>query len=132
MGAKSILKTEKGNQLSGKVFDRFQGAGDISVEYVSPVYGTEGIGDLYFTYDSRALKWDIGEGTNYIKFKFNDNIPDDVIFEYGDVIPWFGKGGLGDQVKSSKYLLELEKKGIIQIIERKEYRNGIWKNIKID
>ncbi len=126
-GAKSILKTEKGNQLANKVFDRFQGSGDITGEFASPVYGSQGIDDLYFTYDSRALKWDIGEGTNYIKFKFKSNVPDDVIFDYGDVIQWFERQGLGDQVKSSKKLKDLIDDGIIEIIERKEFKGGHWK-----
>ena len=126
-GAKSLIKTEKGSQLAEKTFDRFQGPGDITGDFASPVYGTQGIDDLYFTYDSRALKWKIGEGTNYIKFKFKSNVPDDVIFEYSDVIPWFGRQGLGDQVKSSKKFKDLLDEGIIEIIERKEYKNGKWK-----
>lgn len=126
-GAKSILKTERGRQLANKVFDRFQGPGDISGEFASPVYGIQGIDDLYFTYDSRALKWTIGEGTNYIKFKFRSNVPDDVVFEYGDIVPWFGRQGLGDQIKSSKKLKDLIDDGIIEIIERKEFKEGQWK-----
>ncbi|WP_185145299.1 fibronectin type III domain-containing protein [Apibacter muscae] len=129
-GTKSILKIEKGNQLSEKVFDRFQGPGKITGTFASPVYGKEGISDLYFTYDSRALKWNISEGTNYIKFKFKSNVPESISFEYGDVIPWFGKQGLGEQVKSSQELSKLFENGIIEIVERMEYRNGKWINIK--
>ncbi|MEM8940499.1 MAG: hypothetical protein AAGC64_14270, partial [Bacteroidota bacterium] len=131
-GAKSIFKRESGSQLVGKIFDRFQGAGQISGEYASPVYQGEGIGDLLFTYDSRALESNIREGTNYLKFRFLDNIPNDVVFEYGEVIPWFGKQGLGDQIKSSKPFAFLwnDGDGVIEIIERFEYRNGQW--IKIE
>lgn len=120
---KIYSQNRKGNQLANKVFDRFQGLGDITGEFASPVYGTQGIDDLYFTYDSRALKYNIKEGTNYIKFKFKSNVPDDVIFEYGDVTPWFGRQGLGDQVKSSKKLKDLIDDGIIEI----KFKGGQWK-----
>ena len=54
-------------------------------------------------------------------------VPDNVVFEYGDVTPWFGRQGLGDQVKSSKKLKDLIDDGIIEIIERKEFKGGQWK-----
>ncbi len=65
-------------------------------------------------------------GTNYIKFRFLENVPNDLIFEYGEVIPWFGRQGLGDQIKSSQSLFELYEQGIIEIIERKEFINSQW------
>jgi hypothetical protein len=111
-----------------KVFDKFQGPGNISGYYASPVYGTEEIDNLYFTYDSRSLKYNIEEKTNYIKFKFKDNLPPDLKFEYGEVIPWFGKHGLGDQVRSSIDFREL--RNYIEIVEQLEYREGKWIKIK--
>ena len=127
-GFVKITKTETGNELAGKVFDRFQGPGGISGKFASPVYGTQGIDDLYFTYDSRALKYNIGENTNYVKFKFKDNLPSDLKFDYGDVQPWFGKQGLGDQVKSSADFKEL--KNYIEILEQFEFKNKKWVKIK--
>ncbi|MEM6738083.1 MAG: hypothetical protein AAF620_18645, partial [Bacteroidota bacterium] len=129
-GAKSILKTESGNELAGKIFDRFQGRGEITGEFASPVYGSEGIDDLYFTYDSRALKYEISEQTQYLKFKLTNDIPPDVKFTYAEVIPWWGKQGLGDQVKSSQKFSNLFKEGVIEIIERWEFQQGKW--VKID
>ncbi len=125
-GVKSIVKIEYGNELQGKMFDRFQGPGKITGSFASPIYEGEKIGDLHFTYDSRALGNNIQEGTNYIKFKVTDKIDGTVFFEYGDAIPWFGKQGLGDQMKSSKTLIELYDKGMIEIVERLEFRNGKW------
>jgi hypothetical protein len=129
-GFVKITKTEIGNELAGKVFDRFQGSGDISGSFASPVYGTQGIDDLYFTYDSRALKYNIKEGTNYVKFKFKNNLPSDLKFEYGDVIPWFEKQGLGDQVKSSINFDDVRIRKYIEITEQLEFRQGKWIKIK--
>jgi hypothetical protein len=127
-GAKSIIKIENGNQLEGKIFDRFQGPGEINGSYASPVYGNEDVGDLFFTYDSRALGSNIKESTNYIKFKFKKDIPDDISFEYCDIIPWFGKQGLGDQIKSSKPFNDIQ--DYIEIVEQLEFKNGQWEKIK--
>jgi hypothetical protein len=129
-GFKSITKTETGEQLAGKVFDRFQGGGDISGSFASPVYGAEGVGNLHFTYDSRALKESLLDGTNYVKFKFKDNLPSDLKVDYGDVAPWFGKQGLGDQIKSSVSFKYLKDKGYIEIVEQLEYKGGQWIKIK--
>ncbi len=125
-GAKSVSKVEKGKQLVDKVFDRFQGPGEISGRYGSPVYKGEGIEDLYFTYDSRALKYTIEEGTTYFKFRITKDISDDVTFKYGEVIPWWGKAGLGDQIESSKNLFDLLSSGELEIVEKMIFRNGKW------
>jgi hypothetical protein len=127
-GFRSITKAETGNQLVGKIFDRFQGVGrsELGGRFASPVYGDEGVGNLHFTYDSRALGDAIEEGSIYIKFKFKNNLPPDLKFDYGDVQPWFGKQGLGDQVKSSRLFSELNDEGYIEIVEKLEYRNGKW------
>ncbi|MDY3345647.1 fibronectin type III domain-containing protein, partial [Riemerella anatipestifer] len=129
-GFVKITKTETGNELAGKVFDRFQGSGDISGKFASPVYGTQGIDDLYFTYDSRALKYNIKDNTNYIKFKFKDNLPSDLKFDYGDVQPWFGRQGLGDQVRSTIDFNDIRIRKYIEIIEQLEYKDGKWIKIK--
>jgi len=94
------------------------------------VYGKEGIGDLYFTYDSRALKYEIKEGTNYIKFKFKQDIPNDIKVEYGEAIPWFNQSGLGDQIKSSEELINLWNRDLIEIVERWEFKSGTWLKTK--
>jgi hypothetical protein len=75
-----------------------------------------------------ALPTKIQEGTNYVKFKFkeNANIPDNGLFEYGDVVPWFDKSGLGDQVKSSQQLKNLLDETYIEIIEQLEFKDGKW------
>ncbi len=121
-----IAKTGSDIAQETKFYDRFQGPGDISGEFASPVYGNEKIGDLSFTYDSRALKYDIGEGTHYIKFEFVQAPPPNLKFEFSEVMPWFGKTGLGDQVKSSMSLKELADRNIIKIVERMEFKGGKW------
>ena len=103
-GFKNIANTETGVQLIGKKFDRFQGPGDISGGFASPVHSGEDIGDLFFTYDSRGLKYNIAEGTQYILFEVKSSVPVGLKFDYGEVTPWFRKQGLGDQVKSSMRL----------------------------
>src|SRR5690606_21257001 len=95
---------EIGSELRDKVFDRFQIAGRENLEgsFASPVLNSnEGVEDLVFTYDSRALAKSIKEGTIYIKFRLKENIPDNLIFEYGEAIPWFDFTGNADQIKSS-------------------------------
>jgi hypothetical protein len=131
-GVIEVVKKEGGNQLAGKTFDRFQKQGDIGGSYASPVYQGEGLNDLYFTYDSRSLVTSVKtEGLTYIKFKFREKVPTHVEFEYGEIIPWWGRNGLGDQIKSSVPLRELWNNGdgVIEIIEKLEYRNGQWVKI---
>ena len=127
-GSMGDVIAETGSDITQKtkLYDRFQGPGDISGEFASPVYGNEKIGDLSFTYDSRALKYDIGEGTHYIKFEFVQAPPSNLKFEFSNVMPWFGKTGLGDQVKSSMSLKELADRNIIKIVERMEFKGGKW------
>jgi hypothetical protein len=43
-------------------------------------------------------------------------------------MPWFGKQGLGEQVRSSIDFREL--RNCIEILEQLEYRDGKWINIK--
>ncbi len=120
----SISKTETGSQLVGKKFDRFQGPGGINGSFASPVNSNEDIENPFFTYDSRALKNDIREGTQYILFEIKSSAPSSLKFEYGDIIPWFGKQGLGDQVKSSMNFGSLTDH--ITILDTKTYINGQW------
>lgn len=57
-----------------------------------------------------------------------NNLPSDLKFDYGDVQPWFGKQGLGDQVKSSVDFKQL--KNYIEILEQFEFKNKKWIKIK--
>jgi len=128
-GAKSISKIEKGEELAGKVFDRFQGPGRLKGEYASPILNSDkGVEDLIFTYDSRALQSEIKEGTNYIKFRFKNNLPQNLEFEYSEIVPWFERQGLGQQVKSSINFEKLD--DYVEILEQLQYTNGKWKKIK--
>lgn len=130
-GAKSIIKTEKGNQLAGKVFDRFQGNEQLSGGFASPVLNSsEGVADLVFTYDSRALASQIQDGTHYIKFKLKDNLPGNLEFEYGEAIPWFNLPGNADQIKTSIPFQNL--KDNVEILEVLKYDgiNNKWVKIK--
>ncbi len=92
----------------------------------SPVNAGEGVGDLVFTYDSRALSGQIPDGTFYIKFKFKDNLPSDLKFDYGETIPWFDTMGNADQIKSSMNLRDLRLGIDYEILEKLHYVNGNW------
>ena len=69
------------------------------------------------------------EGAYFISFVIVKDPPKSLEYGFSDVVPWFGKSGLGDQVKSSKPLKELLDEGYIEIIERLEYKSGKWVNI---
>jgi hypothetical protein len=129
-GVKSINRVESSKDLSGKTFDRFQNEPNLGGSYASPVYSSEGVGELVFTYDSRALKGSIKEGTHYIKFKLKDNIPSDLKFEYGEAIPWFQVAGNADQIKSTINFKELIKGVHYEIIETLRYSSGKWVKIE--
>jgi hypothetical protein len=125
-GFKNITNVETGSELSGKTFDRFQIDEDLGGGFASPVNSGEEVGDLVFTYDSRALKYQISEGTYYIKFKLKNNIPSDLKFEYGEAIPWFNASGNANQIKSSYNFGNLTEGVDYDIIERLVYQNGQW------
>ncbi|WP_126651690.1 fibronectin type III domain-containing protein [Chryseobacterium aureum] len=130
-GAKSIEKVEMSSQLVGKVFDRFQVgkyADGLGGSFASPVLNsTEGVADLVFTYDSRALANKIKEGTYYYKFRIKDDVPG-LFFEYGEAIPWFEYMGTADQVKSSSKFNDILDH--IEIIEKLKFEGGKWINVK--
>lgn len=125
-GFKNITHVEAGSELSSKTFDRFQNYEKLGGGFASPVNFGEGVGDLVFTYDSRALNTKIKEGTYYIKFKLKDNLPSDLKFEYGETIPWFNKAGNADQIKSSYKLSDLIENTHYELIEKLIYQNGQW------
>jgi hypothetical protein len=130
-GTKSIFKTETGSQLVGKTFDRFQVGTSISGKYASPVYQGEGFNDLQFVYDARALTDDVAtEGMTYFKFKIKENAPANLEFQYGEIIPWWGRAGQGDQIKSTESLDNLLSRGFIEIVEQMTYTSGTWVKTK--
>ncbi len=133
-GAKSIIKTERGSQLIDKVFDRFQvgsSANALGGGFASPVLNSsEGVNDLIFTYDSRALSNKIQEGTYYYKFRIKTNVSSNLEFEYGEAIPWFNLLGNADQIKSNIKFDILLKQGDIEIIETLRFEGGKWLKLK--
>lgn len=130
-GAKNIKKIEIGSQLIGKVFDRFQEgkyAAGLGGSFASPILNSgEGVEDLIFTYDSRALANQIKEGTYYYKFRIKDDIPS-LIFEYGEAIPWFKLSGNADQIKSNMKFNDIVDH--VEIIEKLKFESGKWINVK--
>ncbi len=72
----------------------------------------------------------IQEGKYYIRFKLKENLPIDLEFEYGEVIPWFKLQGNADQIKSSWNFNKLLKTGKIEILEILKYENKKWMKIK--
>ena len=99
---------------------------NLSGQYASPVNSGEGINDLVFTYDSRALNTEIADGTYYFKIKFIDNLPTNLKFEYGEAIPWFNKMGNADQIKSSLKFFQLKNGEHYEIIEKRKFTDGKW------
>lgn len=128
-GFKNITKVENSSDLSGKVFDRFQGYENLGGSFASPVYEGEGVGELVFTYDSRALSSQIPENTFYIKFKFKNNLPQGLKFEYGEAIPWFNTMGNADQVKSTINFNNLVEGVHYEVLEKLKFVNGNWISI---
>lgn len=130
-GSKNVQKIEIASQLKGKVFDRFQEgkyADGLGGSFASPVLNSsEGVEDLIFTYDSRALANQIKEGTYYYKFRIKDDVPS-LIFEYGEAIPWFNLQGTADQIKSSLKFNDILDH--LEIIEKLKFENGKWINAK--
>ncbi|WP_144280848.1 hypothetical protein [Chryseobacterium echinoideorum] len=63
---------------------------------------------------------------SYIKFKIKNT--DDLIFEYGEAIPWFKLMGNADQIKSSMKFNDILDH--IEVIEKLKFENGKWINIK--
>jgi len=128
-GFKNITHIETSAELSGKTFDRFQGYEDLGGRFASPVNSGEGVGDLVFTYDSRALNTQIQDGTYYIKFKLKNNLPSDLKFEYGETIPWFNTAGNAEQIKSSYNFGNLIEGVHYDIVEKFVFQNGQWVSI---
>ncbi len=85
---------------------------------------------MVFTYDSRALANTIEEGTYYFKFKLLGDLPNGLVFEYGEAIPWFNLSGLADQVKSNMKFDELLNRGNIEILETLMFKSGKWVEVK--
>jgi hypothetical protein len=128
-GAKNILKTETGNQLNEKVFDRFQKYEDLSGGFASPVPNNS-----TYTIQSRALgvnydeMEELGQSYYYIKFKIKDAFPD-LNFEYGEAVPWFNELGGAVQIKSSKNFRDI--KSNIEILEKWRFNAGKWEELKL-
>ncbi len=128
-GAKNILKTEKGNQLNEKLFDRFQKYEELSGGFASPVPTNS-----TYTIQSRALgvnydeMEELGQSYYYIKFKVKDASPD-LNFEYGEAVPWFNELGGATQIKSSKNFRDIKSK--IEILEKWRFNAGKWKELKL-
>lgn len=128
-GFKNLSKTENASQLSGKTFDRFQNTSTLGGSFASPVNTGEGVGDLFFTYDSRALNSQIPANTYYIKFKLLSNLPPSLKFDFGEAIPWFNTLGNADQIKSSIKFSDLVEGVDYEIVEKLKYINGQWTTV---
>lgn len=129
-GVKSIVKTERGSELVGKVFDRFQTRSGLGGRFASEVESVNnGVNNLVYTFDNRALSTNIEKGTYYIKFKIKESIPSDLEFKYGETIPWFGLQGNGQQVESTKPLNDIDSSAF-EIMELLQYDGSKWIEIK--
>lgn len=127
-GAKSIFKVEKGEELTGKIFDRFQKYEDLGGEFASPVPTNS-----RYTLQARALgvNYDemeqLGQVYYYFKFKVKKGVTN-LEFEYGEAMPWFKEIGGALQIKSSKNFKDL--KNELEILEKWQFSNGKWQQIK--
>jgi hypothetical protein len=128
-GFVSITKTESGNQLSGRVFDRFQNYESLSGKYASPVPENS-----VFSLRSRALgvnydeMEELGQSYYYIKFKIS-NASSNLKFQYGDAAPWFDEIGGAIQIKSSENFNDIQNS--IEILEKWKFETGQWKELKL-
>ena len=109
-------------------FDRFQTRETLGGGYAGYIADPNEI----FTISSRALKENYSEiitqGQSYYYFKFKlKNIPDDLIFEYGEAMPWFDEIGGAIQIKSSTEFHLLSNN--IDILEKWSLINGQWTRI---
>jgi len=55
-------------------------------------------------------------------------LPQNLEFKYSEIVPWFERQGLGQQVKSSMNFEMLD--DYVEILEQLQYTNGRWKKIK--
>lgn len=107
------------------IFDRFQVQENIGGGYAGYIEDPNSI----FTISSRALKENYSEiiqnDSPYFYFKFKlKNIPNDLLFEYGEAMPWFNELGGAIQIKSSKGFHTIPNN--IEIIEKWKLINGQW------
>lgn len=112
-----------------EVFDRFQTRENLGGGYGGVI---ENPNEVY-TISSRALKENYSEIIKngspyfYIKFKLK-KVPSDLMYEYGEAIPWFGELGGAVQLKSSKGFHEYS--GDIEILEKWSLISGQWQKMK--
>jgi hypothetical protein len=114
--------TEIKTPANNDIFDRFQYGQNLTGSYASPladqqtVYSVQSraLMENYFDPLAEALKY--GD-YYYIKFKIKDN--SNLIFEYGEAIPWFGKSGGAIQIKSNIKFTSLNQN--IEIIEKYKF-----------
>jgi hypothetical protein len=55
-------------------------------------------------------------------------LPQNLEFKYSEIVPWFERQGLEQQVKSSMNFEMLD--DYVEILEQLQYTNGKWKKIK--
>jgi hypothetical protein len=114
--------TEIKSPANENTFDRFQYGQNLSGSYASPLADQQ----TAYSIQSRALMENyfdpLAEGLKYgdyyyIKFKIKNNA--NLIFEYGEAIPWFGKTGGAIQIKSNVKFNSLNQN--IEIIEKYKF-----------
>ena len=125
-----MRQRETGTQLAGKTFDRFQDNDQLAGRFASPVYSNDDVGDLIFTYDSRALKGSFRKDLRYVKFKFKDSFSSNITFEYGEAVPWFNVPGYADQVKSNVNFSNLKEGIDYEILEILKFDGTNWIKVK--
>lgn len=133
--SKVNLPVKKSTEINSYArFDRFQESNSLSGGFASPVGSSEGLDNLYYTYDSRMLSGEIKDGMYYFNFSFSDKV-DEFDVTYGDVMPWFGNAKAddlaGEQVMFGKKLHLLTADNFQGVKAQVRY-NGEWRKCVVD
>lgn len=92
----------------------------------------EGVESLAYTYDSRMLSDELGDGIYYFSFRMSDKVSD-VQLKIGDVAPWFSKSQnlAGEQIEFSQKLHKLDA-NYSNSIEAQVRIKGEWRKCVIE
>ncbi|MEX0274212.1 MAG: hypothetical protein AB3N16_07540, partial [Flavobacteriaceae bacterium] len=134
-GFSSITGVKTASKLEINHFDRFQKQPSLGGSYASPIRNRgEGVGDLHYTYDSRALKDKMEDGMYYFSFKIRPTARSGLSIEEGDVMPWFGVNEkmVGEQIKVNIPFHNLDAHSDLQDIVAKQRVDGHWRKCVLE
>ena len=131
-GFSKVNKTIPANKYTLTI-DRFQKEASLGGGFGSPILRNgEGVESLAYTYDSRMLSDELGDGIYYFSFRMSDKVSD-VQLKIGDVAPWFSKSQnlAGEQIEFSQKLHKLDA-NYFNSIEAQVRIKGEWRKCVIE